>query len=62
MNKFLDLRFVIGLFFLIIGTLLLIYHFLFTKSKDVENLYCGYLFVIFGSIFLIISNKSDEKN
>jgi hypothetical protein len=60
MNSFSDLRFVIGLFFSIIGALLIIYYFLFSINREVENLYCGVLFLIFGCIFLAINKKSSK--
>jgi hypothetical protein len=62
MNKFLDLRFVIGLFFSIIGILLIVYYFLFSINREVENLYCGVFFIIFGLIFLIINNNSIQQD
>ncbi len=58
MNRFSDLRFVIGLFFSIIGTLLIIYYFFFSINREEENLFCGFSFGLFGFIFLSINNKS----
>lgn len=61
MNKLFDLRFVIGLFFLIIGFLLIGFG-VFLGSVEYEkevNLYCGLLFALFGLIMLLL--KQEEK-
>jgi hypothetical protein len=64
MNKLFDLRFVIGLFFLIIGLLLIGYSFLSdaTEYKKEVNLYCGLLFSSFGLLMFALKkkNKDDE--
>lgn len=58
MKRLLDLRFVIGLFFLIIGLLLLLYY-LFTDRAIVDastvNLWCGAGFLGFGAFMLALS-------
>ena len=62
MDRLLDLRFVIGLFFLIVGILLLVYGFLIVNSKEylMINALCGMVFTIFGSIMIWLSrNKGD---
>lgn len=63
MNKLFDLRFVIGLFFLIIGLLLIGYSFLsdFTEYKKEVNLYCGLLFSSFGLLMLMLKQKNKEE-
>lgn len=51
MKKLLDLRFVIGMFFTVIGVLLIIYHFAGTANKLFNvtvNMRCGILFLVFG--------------
>lgn len=54
MNKLFDLRFVIGLFFLVTGLLLVLYHVTKeTAPEETVNLYCGILFIIFGGSFLL---------
>lgn len=58
MNRLLDLRFVIGIFFIIVGLLLLIYH--FTGKKDAAmdtavNLNTGIVFLLFGVFMIFIS-------
>ncbi|TDE44875.1 hypothetical protein E0I26_06970 [Flavobacterium rhamnosiphilum] len=64
MNKLFDLRFVIGLFFLIIGLLLIGYSFLSdaTEYKKEVNLYCGLLFSSFALLMFMLKqkNKDDE--
>jgi hypothetical protein len=59
MNKLFDLRFVIGIFFLVIGVLLLLYSFLSKAEVSMQsiNRYCGTAFTIFGLIMLLISSK-----
>ncbi|SDE09818.1 hypothetical protein [Niabella drilacis] len=60
MNKLFDLRFVIGLFFLVTGLLLVLYYIVKGTALDGKvNLYCGILFVVFGSSFLLsVKRKS----
>lgn len=58
MKKLLDLRFVIGMFFLIVGVLLCIYHFIGIKNEEMStmvNLWTGIVFVIFGAVMVILS-------
>jgi uncharacterized membrane protein HdeD (DUF308 family) len=57
MNKLNDLRFIIGLFFLIVGLLLLVYYFFFTKAAARINVVCGYIFCLFGIFMIIASGK-----
>ncbi|MGJ7033072.1 hypothetical protein GGU45_003585 [Niabella hirudinis] len=53
MNRIFDLQFAIGLFFLIVGLLLLLYYILGEAASGAKvNLYCGVLFVVFGGCFL----------
>lgn len=64
MNKLYDLRIVIGIFFLIIGFLLIGYAFL---SDDLEennkiNLYCGLLFAAFGLLMLLLKTKKEQSS
>jgi ABC-type Na+ efflux pump permease subunit len=62
MNKLFDLRFVIGLFFLIIGLLLMGYVFLsdITEYQKEVNLYCGLLFTSFGLVMFMLKQKNKE--
>ena len=63
MNKLFDLRFVIGVFFLIVGFLLLIYSFLSgdpTEGAHKVNLWCGSLFIIFALIMILPSLKKSK--
>jgi cytochrome c biogenesis protein CcdA len=58
MNKLFDLRFVIGIFFTVIGILLLIYGFISTtESSQTINRWCGGIFTIFGIVMILISRK-----
>lgn len=62
MNKLLDLRFVIGLFFAIIGLLLVIYFLMDTKEGPAKvNAVCGGLFIVFGLGMILLSYKSDKE-
>ena len=62
MNKLLDLRFVIGLFFLITGLLLLIYYFLTTNASHGNiNALCGSIFIVFGLGMILLSYKNDKE-
>jgi uncharacterized membrane protein HdeD (DUF308 family) len=62
MNKLFDLRFVIGLFFLIIGLLLLGYAFLSDSTEYTKevNLYCGLLLSFFGLFMFALKKKKKE--
>ena len=63
MNSLLDLRFVIGLFFLIIGVLLVIHSFL-ASAADMEtiNRWCGIVFILFAALMLILSRQKDVSD
>ncbi|HEX2607475.1 MAG TPA: hypothetical protein VHK91_08850 [Flavisolibacter sp.] len=60
MNKLLDLRFVIGAFFLIVGLLLLVYSFA-SKAADAQevNRWCGIVFALFGGLMVFFSFGKD---
>jgi drug/metabolite transporter (DMT)-like permease len=60
MNKLLDLRFVIGIFFLVVGVLLLVYSFMSNVSHPV-NRWCGVVFIIFSAIMLVFSIKREKE-
>ena len=63
MNKFFDLRFVIGLFFLVIGILLLIYS--FTNVHEVHqsvNRYCSLAFIVFASVMIVLAFGKNPKD
>jgi hypothetical protein len=64
MNKLFDLRFVIGLFFLIIGLLLIGYAALFNSQvyQREVNFYCGLLFTAFGLIMFLLKKKNKEED
>lgn len=58
MKKLLDLRFVIGAFFTVVGVLLLIYYFIKASeqlSAAMINAWCGIVFVLFGMGMIILS-------
>lgn len=64
MNKLYDLRFVIGVFFLIIGVLLIGYAFVsgsFPEYKMKVNLCCGLLFSLFGLFMLVLKKKKERE-
>jgi hypothetical protein len=63
MNKLLDLRFVIGVFFLVIGGLLLVYSFVSEdESIRVTNRWCGVVFMVFGALMVFLSLKKDAHD
>jgi hypothetical protein len=56
MKKFFDLRFVIGIFFLVIGLLLLIYSFFNTAVVHSQvNRWSAVFFLIFAIIMILMS-------
>lgn len=63
MNKLFDLRFVIGSFFAIVGILLLIYGFFIEpKAPGSVNKWCGFFFVVFGFIMIVLSLRKDAND
>ena len=63
MNRLIDLRFVIGLFFFIIGLILLGYSFITSVVDAVAiNRWCGLVFIVFGGCMLILSYRKDESD
>lgn len=65
MNKLFDLRLVIGLFFLVVGTLLLGYALLSSEIAGYEkkvNLYCGSLLTAFGAGMLLLYKKKTKES
>lgn len=63
MKKLLDLRFVIGLFFALIGLFLLIYDLGFAGRSDNKgvNFYSSIVFLAFGAFMIVLSYLSVEK-
>jgi uncharacterized membrane protein len=56
MKKLFDLRFVIGLFFGIIGIVLIVYAFLGSTTDATSiNKWCGIIFTVFGVVMLTLS-------
>ncbi len=64
MNRLFDLRFVIGLFFLVVGLLLFGYSFISpniaANGKDV-NLWCGVFFILFAVVMLLLSFRKKPE-
>ena len=60
MNKLFDLRFVIGLFFLVIGLLLIFYGLISTGKENAINWICGLLFTAF-AIFMLWLARGKQK-
>ncbi|MBS4042779.1 MAG: hypothetical protein KGZ59_03080 [Chitinophagaceae bacterium] len=61
MKKLFDLRFVIGLFFSVVGILLLLYHFLVNTTQPENhkiNLYSGMVYLLFGVVMIVLSYKN----
>lgn len=61
MNRLLDLRFVIGCFFGIVGILLLVYGFMGSGQSGGINKWCGGSFLVFGVVMIAISSGKAEK-
>lgn len=59
MNKLFDLRFVIGVFFAVVGLLILIYAFLTKETSQSVNQWCGGLFILFGMVMIFLSFQKD---
>jgi hypothetical protein len=63
MKKLFDLRFVIGVFFTLVGVLLLAYSFLAANTDGQSiNRWCGSIFAIFGVIMIILSTRSPQSD
>lgn len=63
MNKLFDLRFVIGIFFTIIGLMLVGYSFtsLIRDSASI-NRWSGVVFMVFGIVMIILSLSKDADD
>ena len=61
MNKFFDLRFVIGSFFTVVGILLIVYSFLNKNETQDVNRWCGGIFIVFGLIMIILSYQKKKE-
>jgi hypothetical protein len=63
MDRLLDLRFVIGLFFLTVGVLLIIYSCTVSNNKDyvLINGACGAIFTAFGIIMIWLSKNNKKQ-
>ncbi|HYC30041.1 MAG TPA: hypothetical protein VEB42_14510 [Chitinophagaceae bacterium] len=65
MNKLLDLRFVIGVFFVALSVLLLGYSFFASDLLDgakTINRICGSVFGVFGVVMVILSFQKDAHD
>lgn len=63
MNRILDLRFVIGMFFTIVGLLLLGYSYMGDGLNGTSvNFWCGVVFTIFGAVMIILSFIRDAHD
>lgn len=63
MNKFFDLRFVIGAFFFVVGILLLIYSFTNpTIEHAAVNRWSGITFISFAIIMMLLSIDKKPKD
>ena len=62
MNKIFDLRFVIGLFFLVVGILLLVHSFIATAGDgQTVNRWCGFVFSVFGITMILLTMRKDRE-
>lgn len=65
MKKLFDLRFVIGAFFFVVGCMLLLYYLankLWLVANDSVNLWCGLVFILFGSMMILLSYGQDSPD
>ena len=63
MNKLIDLRFVIGVFFVIVGILLLFFGFMSSELRAQNvNRWCGGIFTVFGAIMTVLSFQKDADD
>jgi len=63
MNKFFDLRFVIGAFFLVVGILLLIYSFTNTTVVHAAvNRWSSIFFIVFAVVMMLLSIDKKPKD
>ena len=62
MNSLLDLRFVIGAFFTIIGLMVFAYGFTGEETAGSINQGCGILFLVFGVFMVLLSFKKDASD
>jgi uncharacterized membrane protein HdeD (DUF308 family) len=63
MNKFFDLRFVIGLFFLVVGSLLMIYSFTNASlAHQSVNRWCSGIFIVFALVMILLSFDKKPKD
>jgi uncharacterized membrane protein HdeD (DUF308 family) len=63
MQKLTDLRFIIGLFFSLSGSILLLTYFVAVESNHPKlNLYAGGLMLVFGLLMLVLFYKGDAEN
>lgn len=65
MKKLFDLRFVIGAFFFVVGWMLLLYYVvnkLWLIAYDSVNLWSGLVFILFGSMMILLSYSSNDND
>lgn len=63
MNKFFDLRFVIGIFFLAVGILLLLYSFTNpTVMHAAVNRWSGIVFMVFALLMIGLAYQKNPKD
>ncbi len=65
MKKFFDLRFVIGIFFLAVGLLLLIHSLMVATAVEFNahvNLYSSFVFIVFAVCMLFFARDKKPKD
>jgi hypothetical protein len=61
MKKLTDLRFVIGVFFFVVGFLLVLFGWLGGQEGHTVNLWCGVIFIVFSLLMFGFSYGSREE-
>lgn len=62
MKRLFDLRFVIGLFFLVISLLLILYGVIYISDTEKKiNLYAGLFFLLFALTMLFVSTPKNRQ-
>ncbi len=64
MSRLFQLSFVIAVFFIVVGSLLLVYSFITSGNEEAVavNRWCGVVFIAFALLMFYLSSKEDRTN